>query len=286
MQKKIKCVKTLDIINRALVVGYIDSKSKRKFTSDVGTPQGSVLSPLLANIVLHELDNHVNEVLLPKYHKGKRRRTNPEYNKYAHIRATKKDASEEERKTALKMKLKTPRMDNYDHHQHHDPEFRRSMYIRFAYDFVFLLEGPRSEAVSIKEEIKSVLKEKTGLELNDEKTLITPIKDGFHFLGAHIKTLRHVDFRMKRKTVKGKSITMRANVRARVNIPPTKRITDKLIKTKFARRSKHGLILARPVTKKVNLDHSTIIQNYNSKIHGLLNYYSFAANRVKLQNII
>lgn len=279
MQKEIKCAKTLDLINRALTIGYIDRKSKRRYTSDIGTPQGSILSPLLANIVLHELDKFATEVLIPKYHRGGRRRTNPVYNKLVHIRYTKKDASEEERRMALKMMHKTPRMDNYD------PGYRRSMYVRYADDFVFLIEGPRTEAVSIKEEIKKSLKEKTGLELNDEKTLITQIRDGFHFLGAHIKTLRHVDFRMKTKTVKGKVISMRANVRARVNMP-TKRIIEKLISTKFAHRSKLGKLLATPFTKQINLDHSTIIQFYNSKIHGLLNYYTFAANRIELQNII
>jgi hypothetical protein len=159
------------------------------------------------------------------------------------------------------------------------------MFIRYADDFVFLFEGPIAEAKIIKEDIKVFLKNHTGLDLNEDKTEITPIKDGFYFLGANIKTLNHVGFMMKTKTIKGKAITMRANVRARINMP-TKRILEKLIKLKFAHRSKFGQVLASPMTNLVNLDHSTIIQLYNSKIHGILNYYSFAANRIELQNLI
>lgn len=166
-----------------------------------------------------------------------------------------------------------------------DPNYRRSMYIRYADDFVFLLEGPMAEAKEIKEKIKGFLNEHTGLELNDDKTLITPTKKGFDFLGAKIKTLKRVGYRMKTRTVKGKSITMRANVRARVNAPLTN-IIEKLVKNRIAHRSGDGVLLAKPQTGLVNLDHSTILQFYNYKIHGLINYYSFAANRVGLQNVI
>ena len=44
-----------------------------------GTPQGSGLSPLLANIVLNELDSFIEDELLPQYNRGKARRFNREY---------------------------------------------------------------------------------------------------------------------------------------------------------------------------------------------------------------
>ena len=78
---------------------------------------------------------------------------------------------------------------------------------------------------------------------------------------------------------------MRANVRANVNMP-TKLLIEKLIKSGFARRNNLGQLLASPKTDLINLDHSTIIQFYNSKIYGLLNYYIFARNRIETQNLI
>jgi len=159
------------------------------------------------------------------------------------------------------------------------------MYIRYADDFVYLFEGPISEAEIIKGHIKSALEKLTGLELNDEKTLITHTSDGFLFLGAHVKTLNHVDFRTKTSTADGRRITTRANVRARLNMP-TEMMIQKLIRNKFARRNHFGKILASPLTSMVNLDHTTILQFYNSKIMGIINYYTFAANRIEIQNLI
>lgn len=279
LKKKIVCDRTLELIRKALTIGYLDPNSKRIVKTDIGTPQGSVLSPLLANIVLHELDEYLSNGLMLQYHRGKRRRTNPEYNSYSHIRHTKAGTTYVERQEALKKMLVTPRMDSKD------PNYRRSMYIRYADDFVYLFEGPIAEAKEIKESIRTALLKLTGLELNEEKTIITHLNDGFHFLGAYIKGLKHVGYTMKTTTSKGDSIRMRANIRARINMP-TKKLFEKLILSGFARRNHEGNILAKPQTKLVNLDHSTIIQFYNSKINGFLNYYTFAANRIETQNLI
>lgn len=276
LKDKIICDRTLELIRKALTVGHLDPKANHMTKTKIGTPQGSVLSPLLANIVLHELDKFLNEELIPMYHRGKRRRTNPVYNALTHIRHTKKGSSPEIRENALKMMMLTPRMDLKD------PNYRRSMYIRYADDFIYLLEGPLAEAKTIKEEIKKALFRLTGLELNEDKTLVTHINDGFHFLGVYIKGLKHVGYMMKTYTP---TIRMRANVRARINMP-TAKLIEKLILNGFARRNHKKVVIARALTKLVNLDHSTIVQFYNSKVFGFLNYYTFAANRIETQNLI
>jgi len=283
--EKIKCERLLALISKALKAGHIDPESKRHIRSTEGTPQGSGISPLLANMVLHILDVFVNQ-MVEENTTGKRRKTNPEYNKMclwlAVIRDPRKryywEATAAERKEALKKMMSIPRMDT------RDPDYRRAMYVRYADDFVFLLEGPKEEAVKIKERIKDFLMKELGLELNDQKTLITHIGEGFNFLGANVKSLPHTGFRA-RASKHGPGITMRAHVRARVNAP-TKILMEKLIKLGFAKRDSNKQILAKPMTKMVNHDHSTIIQFYNTKITGILNYYSFASNRSELHNVV
>lgn len=263
-----------------MVVGYIDPKSKQITKSKIGTPQGSVLSPLLANVVLHELDVHLRNHIMPDYNRGNRRKTNPTYNALINTRyGKKKGVTLEDKLAALKQMKLIPRMCT------NDPNFRRSMFIRYADDFVYLFEGPHSEALEIKGRVKKFLSDEIGLTLNDEKTIVTHITKGFHFLGAFIKGLRHTGFMMRTKTSHGATISMRASARARVNMP-TQIMIEKLMKNKLVKKTHEGKILARPATKMVNLDHATIIQFYNAKIHGIINYYSFAGNRVKILNLV
>nr|QBM09686.1 hypothetical protein [Dactylella sp.] len=280
LSRGIKCDKFLSLIRKTLSAGYKDPDTNLIITTKIGTPQGSVLSPLLANIVLHELDKYITEEISPLYDKGLRRKGNKVYNKVIYARDPKnRNASKEERRMALKLVRTIHRHDPFD------PNYRRNMYLRYADDFVFLLEGPKSEALVIKSQIKEFLSQHTGLELNDDKTLVTHLHEGFDFLGAHIKTLKRVDFRSSTVTKTGKVFTMRAKVRARVDMP-TERIINKLQTLGFVRRNKSNELLAVPYTKLVNLDHVTILQFFNSKIQGLMNYYTFAGNRVKLFNLI
>ena len=58
--------------------------------------------------------------------------------------------------------------------------------VRYADDFVVACSSLQ-EAVDIKEKIATFLKNNIGLELSDEKTKITHIKDGFDFLGFNIR---------------------------------------------------------------------------------------------------
>lgn len=280
LKRVIVCDRTLSHIKQAISVEFVENKSKHIIMSDIGTPQGSVLSPLLANIVLHELDKHLEENVIPNYSRGNIRKINPEYNALSNIIYFRESASSLEREMALAKMLRIPIMDIKD------PNYRRSMYLRYADDFFFFLfEGPIYEVNNIKFEIKNFLHNRLELELKDEKTVLTNISDGFSFLGANVKNLRYAGFRMKTRTVKGSIITLRANVRARVNMP-TKTLVEKLIRNKYAHRNKFCQVLASPQTSLVNLDHATITQNYNIKIKGLLNYYSFAGNKIEIKNLI
>jgi retron-type reverse transcriptase len=90
---------------------------------------GGVISPLLANIVLHELDCHIVDNLIPQYTKGKKRANNREYSRTADRRYAAKAKGDWERYSKLGKKLFTMPRCNVQ-----DPKFRRLRYIRYADD--------------------------------------------------------------------------------------------------------------------------------------------------------
>jgi len=103
-----------------------------------------------------------------------------------------------------------------------DPGYKRMMYIRYADDFVVLMSASKNEAMRVKSNIKDILKNKCGSELNEEKTIITNLKHGFEFLGALIKKPSANNF-----------MVMRSNKKIRVQtrmlmLAPIDKLIDKL----------------------------------------------------------
>lgn len=60
LEKRISDQRFLELIRKALKAGYMVSNVRE--TDIIGTPQGSVVSPILANIFLHELDVYVEQL--------------------------------------------------------------------------------------------------------------------------------------------------------------------------------------------------------------------------------
>jgi hypothetical protein len=77
IRKKIKDERFITLIWKFLKAGYQDLDGKHK-DSFAGTPQGGIISPILANIYLHELDQYV-ENMRGELEQGKQRRRNPVY---------------------------------------------------------------------------------------------------------------------------------------------------------------------------------------------------------------
>lgn len=61
--QKIDDQQFLDLYWKAVKVGYIDLASGKKEYGLTGIPLGGVLSPILSNIFLHELDSFVNVII-------------------------------------------------------------------------------------------------------------------------------------------------------------------------------------------------------------------------------
>ena len=264
LKKIIGCEYTIRLINNSLKCGYQCPNTQRTIKSNLGVFQGNIASPNLANIVLHKLDLFMENMKLT-FNKGIKRRQNPAYSKLINKRALSKD--KEERHKLIKQMRKLTKVDK------NDPNFRRMMYIRYADDFLVLIIGTMKEAHEIKSEISRFLKESCGLELNMDKTIISNTKEPFDFLGGRCKKFINMEKLSSRKD----GLKTRTIGRMLIDIPLDK-VRKNLIKNRFARFNKHLRLLPKGRGDLVNLHHSEILRFYNARVHGLINYYSFARN--------
>ena len=170
IQKKIRDKRVLKLIRTGLNA-KIHMPNGLEISSDMGTPQGGVLSPLLSNIYLNELDKWMEEQI-DVYFSGKRARLNPVWHKL-------------QKKGLIKKARQHPASDPLD------PNYRRMEYIRYADDFLVAIRGPYEDAVRVKQELATFLQTQLRLELNLEKTHITHISKGVGFLG-HVISKRQV----------------------------------------------------------------------------------------------
>lgn len=121
----------IDLIYKYLKMGYGESPDKIVRMS-IGTSQGGVLSPVLANIYMTPFDKWVERDLIPKYTKGKRRKANPVYTKM--IRSGKvTDHS-------------IPSLYS------HDRNFIRLHYVRYANDYLMGFNDPKIYCKQIVDE--------------------------------------------------------------------------------------------------------------------------------------
>ncbi|MDE0464329.1 MAG: reverse transcriptase/maturase family protein [Caldilineaceae bacterium] len=245
----------LNLLRKLLKAGYMEGWEKRGTYS--GTPQGGVISPLLANIYLDKLDKWIEKELLPKYNRSLRangeRRRNPEYQKYANLRTKAKKKGDIEAYKAYGRKMRDLPSVNTQ-----DEGYRKLEYVRYADDFLLSFAGPKTEAEEIKREISKFLKERLKLEMSEEKTLITHARtDKAKFLGYEIGIFQSKD----RKTVNG-------NVELRV---PREVITK--ASRKYSKKQKP---IHRPELEYEG--DMEIIWQFQAEYRGLVEYYRMAHN--------
>lgn len=262
--EKIHDNRFLELIRRLLRAGYLEDWRYGATLS--GVPQGGVISPILSNIYLNELDRFIEQKLLPVYNRGERRQEHPQYARIAlQAQRLRRRGRKEEARTAYRAMQQLPSQDPSD------PNYRRLHYVRYADDWLIGFAGPKDEAVEIKELLRVFLRDQLKLELSEDKTLITHADDkSARFLGYEISSM-HADSKLDhqgRRSING-------HIKLKV---PWDVITS--ICSRYERRGKPD---ARP--NMLNDDDFSIIGAYGAELRGYVNYYALAHNVSKLYRV-
>ncbi len=250
----------LKLMKEMLQAGYLEDWIYQRTYS--GSPQGGIASPILANIVLHELDRYVEDELAPRYTKGKRRKHNPEYSR---LWAEKKQA--QKRGNRPRYRELTRQLRRLPRHNPLDPDYRRLRYCRYADDFILGFIGPQAEAQAIKAELRQYL-QSLHLTLSEEKTKITHARtQAARFLGYEI-TVAWNDKRIS-TTIDGKK-TRATNGSVQLRVP-------KAIRTQWIQRyTRNG----KPHYKGgyIQLSDFEIVETFGAQLRGITHYYLLADN--------
>lgn len=279
LRERISDERFLRLIRKFLNAGYVEDWKYNKTYS--GTPQGGIISPMLANIYLDKFDKYIKEYAA-KFRKGDRRSINPEYwrlnNKKNWLKKKLQKTSDEQiRKSYLyeiaqlsKQMLSTPHKDAMD------ADFRRMQYVRYADDFLISVIGSKSECETIKADITQFMREQLKLELSDEKTLITHAQDKAKFLGYEI-------FIRKSDAVKrNKDGVLKRDFNGAVVLTLNSAVIQKKLTEYNALEVRNidgkDIWWSKPRRYMTPMKPENILAQYNAETRGLYNYYSLAAN--------
>ncbi len=195
LEKKIEDTRFLRLIQAMLDAGYLEDWTYHATYS--GVPQGSIVSPVLANVYLHELDCFM-KTLKEQFDQGKKRKKNTQYHRYSGkierlrkkwdmLKGKEKNTQKlQEIQQAIrqvdKLRKRLPSGDPFD------AGYKRLFYCRYADDFAIGIIGSFADAEAVRQQVTGFIQETLKLTIAKEKSHISHSKKGMTFVGYEVKT--------------------------------------------------------------------------------------------------
>ena len=265
LRKRIADEYFIGLLWKFLKAGYMEDWNYHNTYS--GTPQGSIISPILANIYMNELDSYMAEYA-EKFNCGNRRKINPAFKKKLDVCRGKEQRL---KRNISKMSVEEKEGLIAD--------------IRYADDFLIGVIGSKEDAEQIKQDVGYFIRDKLHLEMSEEKTLITHGHDAAKFLGYEV-TIAKGEHNKKTKTGATRRVN---NGKVLLYVPHDKWVkrlfSYNALKIKYDKQNGNKEVW-EPVrrTRLLHLDDLEILNQYNAEIRGLYNYYRLANNVSVLNN--
>lgn len=274
--KKIKDARLIQLVWKFLKAGYMENWKYNSTYS--GCPQGGIVSPLLANIYLNELDGFA-EKAAKEFFKPKDKVRSDECTRLSvqidaiHRKLKKAEGPEKAELLRQEKKLKLERT-RVPYASKTDKIMK---YIRYADDFIIGVKGDRQDCEMLKRLFAVFISETLRMELSDEKTLITHSSQSARFLGYDVRVRRN-------QTLKphGNHRSRTLNNKVELLIPFTDKIIPFLFDKAIIRQNCDGMILPVPRKYMYRCTDLEILMTYNWELRGICNYYSIASNFTRL----
>lgn len=279
LRERITDERFLRLIRKFLNAGYVEDWKFYKTYS--GTPQGGIISPILANIYLDKFDKYMTDYV-KNFCQGKYRKRTPEYRQneieLGKARRALEYVSTENQRQEVIQRIRQLEKERVliPHSDPMDSSFKRLTYTRYADDFICGVIGSKEDALRIKADIKDYLEAVLKLELSVEKTLITNARDKAKFLGYHLYIRQS---NLAKRDSAGRLVR---NYTGRLVLEVSiETIRDRLLSYGAMKMTYHrGYEVWKPTARYFmkDCDDLEILERYNAEIRGFYNYYCIANN--------
>lgn len=269
LKRRISDKKFLDVIQKMLKAGLWGIKTDKLLTLD-GTLPGSIVSPMIANIYLHEMDLFIEswykKNIIPLI---KKRKKDLLFSTSINVKSKVKNLQKShnfnvKENRALKLKILdmlavtpkniTPRL----------------IYVRYADNFILGTSLDTHNVVKLEDDLTKFLKNKLALTLNEKKSKIVNIsKESCFFLGYNIK----IDTSKKLLLIKpnNKSPYLKKITGHFVKLEiPIQNIINKLSQKSLCTRTGKPLSMGRLTP----YDDQDIVRYGSALLRSLLNFYA------------
>lgn len=286
LKERISDDRFIRLIRKFLNAGYVEDWKFHNSYS--GTPQGGIVSPILANIYLDKFDKFMKEYT-ENFDRGKERKRNKqavslEGKRHRILKKLKLVKDENERSELIRQyKAYQKECLCYPDGDEMDENYKRLKYVRYADDFLIGIIGSKQDATNIKEDIKNFLSEKLALELSDEKTLITHTGNAAKFLGYEISVKKSNATRRNKNGVLRRASNKRIRLSIGKDTVKKKLLEYHALEIKIHNGQEQWKAKSRP--KLANNNDLDILDKYNKEIKGLYNYFSLANNCSSLSKL-
>jgi len=272
ISSKIKDARLIKLIWKFLKAGYMEDWKYNSTHS--GCPQGGIVSPLLSNIYLNELDKFA-EKTAEEFYKPRDRVRTPEYDKIVWKKYyTKKLAKTATGQKKCELLKKAKSLESEQRKIPYTSKTDKVMkYIRYCDDFIIGVKGDKSDCERIKQQFSEFISEKLKMELSEEKTLITHSNQYARFLGYDVRVRREQKLKPS-----GDTLIRTLNYTVELNVPFADKIMPFLFDKAIIKQTHDGKIehIARKYLYRcTDLE---IVDAYNAELRGICNYYGIASN--------